>query len=193
MRICRYSRTTPPGTSAPSRTREWNGVPGYRKHFKHDRGTVIAIEHEATFALAPESIPLKARINLVTVEGQNLVVSDLKSSRSRWSDSRVADSLGQLLIYSAATTGLARELGPRRILPRFVVITKAKEPAIQVVEPQASQADVVRLRELVSETAKAIRSEVFPRREGWQCGRSQCPYSQRCLGRRAGGSNECTD
>jgi len=152
----------------------------YRKHYKHDRGKVIAIEHEATLSLTPESIPLKARIDLVTVEGQNLIVSDLKTSKSRWSDSKVAESLPQLVIYSAATTGLARELGLRRIVPRFVILTKAKEPVIQTIDPQASQADVVRLRELVSETARAIRSEVFPRREGWQC--AQCPYSGRCLG-----------
>jgi hypothetical protein len=66
-------------------------------------------------------------------------------------------------------------------VPRFLVVTKAKTPAIQVLEPQAAQADVDRLKRQVSDTWAAIQAGVFVQRESWQC--AQCPYKRRCLGR----------
>jgi len=154
----------------------------YAKHFQRDKGSIIAIEHDATFSLLAGVVPVKARLDLVTVEGRNLVVTDLKTSKSRWSDAKIGENLPQLVLYSAAATKMVRELGLERIVPRFVVLTKAKTPVVQVLEPKATQDDVARLKDLVRETSDAINKEVFPRREGWQC--AQCPFAGRCLGRK---------
>lgn len=156
-------------------------VTTYREHFSKQRGEIIAIEHETLIPLVPDTVPLKARIDLVAVEGDSLVVDDLKTSKSRYSDAKVQESLPQLIVYSAAVSRMVRELGLQRVRPRFTVLTKAATPVVQVVEPQASQADVIRLKELLSETAAAISKDVFPRREGWQC--AQCPFAGKCLGR----------
>jgi RecB family exonuclease len=154
----------------------------YRDHFSKQRGEIIAIEHEAVVPLVPDAVPLKARIDLVAVEGDNLVVDDLKTSKSRYSPAKIAEALPQLIVYAAAVAKMVRELGLKRIKPRFTVLTKTVTPVVQIVEPTASQADVVRLKELVTETADAISKEVFPRREGWQC--AHCPYAGTCLGRK---------
>jgi RecB family exonuclease len=155
----------------------------YREHAAKQRGEIIAIEHEAVVPVAANAVPLKARIDLVMVEEENLVVEDLKTSKSRYSPAKVAESLPQLIVYSAAVSRMVGELGLKRVRPRFTVLTKAVTPIVQTIEPEASQADVVRLRELVVETSDAIAKGVFPRREGWQC--AHCPFRQRCLGKGA--------
>ena len=73
-----------------------------------------------------------------------------------------------------------RELGANRILTRFVVVTKGKKPAVQVLQPQASQDDVTRLKQTVSGTWSAIKTGLFVKRESWQC--SSCPFRRQCLG-----------
>jgi len=101
----------------------------------------------------------------------------VRSFLCRWSYNKAAEQLPQLILYSVIGANFCRELGLKRVLPRFVVLTKGKNPSIQVIEPHANQADVERLKESVLETADAISKGVFVKREGWQC--SQCPYSGR--------------
>jgi hypothetical protein len=151
-----------------------------REHYLTQPGEIIAIEHEATVPLVAGTVPLKARIDLMTVENDCLVVDDLKTSKARYSPAKIQESLPQLIVYSVAVAGMVRELGLKRIRPRFTVLTKAVTPIVQVLEPKATQADVDRLKELVIQTWDGINKEVFPRREGWQCG--QCPFAKRCLG-----------
>lgn len=76
-----------------------------------------------------------------------------------------------------------RELGATRILTKFIVVTKAKKPVVQVLQPQPCQDDVIRLKQTITETWSAIKAGVFNRREGWEC--NLCPYRGRCLGRAA--------
>lgn len=152
----------------------------YRAHFAKQRGEIIAIEHDAVVPLVSNTVPLKARIDLVSIEGDSLVVNDLKTAKSRYSPAKVAEALPQLIVYAAAVASMVKELGLKRIKPRFTVLTKAVNPIVQTIEPAATQADVIRLKELLVETSDAIAKQVFPRREGWQC--AQCPFRQRCLG-----------
>ena len=114
-------------------------------------------------------------------EKKELVVSDLKTSRSRWNDAKVAESVPQLVLYSSGLLPLMRELGATRIITRFIVVTKSVRPKVQVLQPQASQDDVVRLKRTISETWSAIQSGLFVKRESWAC--AQCQYRGRCLGR----------
>jgi len=55
-------------------------------------------------------------------------VTDIKTSRGKWSQEQVEDSGEQLLLYSK----LASEISPgKKIATRFLIITKAKEPVIE--------------------------------------------------------------
>ncbi len=142
---------------------------------------IISIEHSNRFCLLADVPPVESRIDLLELQGTDLVVSDLKSSRSRWNDTKVAESIPQLVLYATGLLPLMRELGATRIVTKFVVVTKAKKPVVQVLQPQCSQADVVRLKEQVAETWTAIQTGLFVKRESWAC--AQCPFKSRCLGR----------
>src|SRR5579862_267485 len=156
----------------------------YREHVvaEHEVTTgtqIIAIEHAERFRLLADVPPLEMRLDLLELRGTDLLVTDLKTSRSRWNDAKVSESLPQLVLYANGLMPLLRELGATRIVPQFVVVTKAKKPVVQVLQPQASQTDVERLKQQVQDTWTAIKRDVFPTREGWHC--SQCSYRGRSL------------
>jgi CRISPR/Cas system-associated exonuclease Cas4 (RecB family) len=139
----------------------------------------IAIEHATRFTFLPGVPPIEMRLDLLELDGTNLIVTDVKTSRSRWNDLKVREHLPQLVLYSCGLMPLLRELGGTKIIPKFLIVTKAKKPAVQVLEPNASQEDVDRLKRMVAETWDAIQKQVFVQRESWACG--QCPYQARCL------------
>ncbi|MGD0093856.1 MAG: PD-(D/E)XK nuclease family protein [Planctomycetota bacterium] len=141
---------------------------------------IIAIEHAHRFTFLPDVPPMEMRLDLLELAGPDLIVTDVKTSRSRWNDVKVQEHLPQLVLYSYGLVPLLRDLGGQRIVPRFLVVTKAKKPAVQILEPRAGQEDVDRLKRMVSETWDAVQKEVFVQREGWGC--AQCPYRKRCLG-----------
>ena len=141
---------------------------------------IIAIEHKHRFRLLADVPPIEMRLDLLELDGSDLIVTDLKTSRSKWNDEKVRESLGQLVLYANGLVPLLKELGAKRIVPRFLVVTKAKKPVVQVLEPHATQEDVVRLKEQVADTWSAIKAGVFVPRESWMC--AQCPYKKRCLG-----------
>ena len=146
-----------------------------------EQAQIISIEHSNRFRLLADVPPVESRIDLLELQGTDLVVSDLKSSRSRWNDTKVAESIPQLVLYATGLMPLMRELGATRIVTKFIVVTKAKKPVVQVLQPQASQDDVVRLKQTISETWTAIQTGLFVKRESWAC--AQCPFKGRCLGR----------
>jgi len=142
---------------------------------------IISIEHSNRFRLLADVPPIESRIDLLELHGKDLVVSDLKTSRSRWNDTKVLEAVPQLVLYATGLLPLMRELGATRIVTKFVVVTKAVNPKVQVLQPQASQDDVVRLKQTITETWSAIQTGLFVKRESWAC--AQCPYKNRCLGR----------
>ena len=153
----------------------------YRRHSEGQTGEVIAIEHAARFKLVPDAPPLEARLDLVEVEGDALALTDLKTSRSAWNEQAIREHVPQLVLYAHSGDALRRGLGLKRVKPRFVVVTKARDPKIQVIESAVCQGDVDRLKETVAETWHAIKAGAFVRREGWHC--QSCPFRKRCLGR----------
>ena len=148
-----------------------------------DASQIISIEHKNRHRLLADVPPIESRIDLLELQGTNLIVSDLKTSRSRWNDSKVQESLGQLVLYATGLLPLMHALGAKRIITKFIVVTKAaKNPVVQVLQAQPSnEDDVTRLKQTVAATWNAIKKEAFVRSEGWQC--AQCPYRRRCLGR----------
>jgi len=146
-----------------------------------EQAQIISIEHSNRFRLLADVPPIESRIDLLELHGTDLVVSDLKSSRSRWNDTKVAESIPQLVLYATGLLPLMRELGANRIVTKFIVVTKAKKPVVQVLQPQASQDDVVRLKQTITETWSAIQTGLFVKRESWQC--ASCGFRHRCLGR----------
>ena len=122
------------------------------------QGRVLGVEEEIRGMLV-EGVPdLYGRVDLLTEDSDTLVVTDIKTSRGRWSPEQVEDSGEQLLLYSY----LASEISPgKKIATRFLVLTKTKEPVIgehvREVEPVA----VKRTLAGVERVWRAIESGVF--------------------------------
>ena len=91
------------------------------------QGRVLGVEEEIRSMLV-EGVPdLYGRVDLLTEDADSLVITDVKTSRGKWSPEQVEDSGEQLMLYSH----LASEISPgKKIVTRFLVLTKTKEPVI---------------------------------------------------------------
>lgn len=146
-----------------------------------ESASIIAIEESRRFRLLVDVPPIDMRLDLLELTASgDLIVSDVKTCRSRWNETTARENLPQLVLYANGILPLVKELGAKRIVPRFVVVTKAKKPVVQVIEPKATQDDVSRLKDQVAVTWSAIQAGIFVRRESWAC--MQCPFQKRCLG-----------
>lgn len=157
----------------------------YREHViaqaeQYGDTQIIAIEHSHRFLLLSDVPPVEMRLDLLELDGPDLIVTDLKTTRSRWNQTKIKEALPQLVLYAHGLMGLLHDLGAKRIVPRFVVISRGRTPVIQTIEPQVFKEDVDRLKRRLSDVCQGIRKEIFPQRTGWQCG--QCPFKKRCLG-----------
>jgi putative RecB family exonuclease len=139
-------------------------------------GRVLGVEEELHGQLV-EGVPdLLGRIDLLTEDSDSLVITDIKTSRSRWSAEQVEDSGEQLLLYSH----LASEIAPgKKIVTRFLVLTKTREPQIEEHVREVDPAAVKRTLAGVERVWKAIESGVFyPAPSTMNC--SGCGFRKAC-------------
>ena len=122
------------------------------------QGRVLGVEEEIRGMLV-EGVPdLYGRVDLLTEDADTLVVTDIKTSRGKWSPEQVEDSGEQLLLYSH----LASEISPgKKIVTRFLVLTKTKEPVIEEHTREVPPAAVKRALAGVERVWRAIESGVF--------------------------------
>jgi putative RecB family exonuclease len=139
-------------------------------------GRVLGVEEELRGQLV-EGVPdLYGRVDLLTEDSDSLVVTDIKTSRSRWSAEQVEDSGEQLLMYAH----LASEISPgKRLKTKFLIITKTKEPQIEEHTREVNPAAVKRTLAGVERVWRAIESGVFyPSPSTMNC--SGCGYRAAC-------------
>ena len=137
--------------------------------FSRPAGDIIGIEEELRGELVPGCPDLLARVDLIVDEGDALVVTDLKTARSRWSQNQVDQSAEQLLLYS----GLAAELAPDKpVRLEFIVVTKAKEPTVDRHVVAADQRRLDRTKRIVEKVWRAIEGRHF----------YPCPSAMSCPG-----------
>ena len=122
------------------------------------RGRVLGVEEEIRGMLV-EGVPdLFGRVDLLTEDSDSLVITDIKTSRGKWSQEQVEDSSEQLLLYSH----LASEISPgQKITTRFLVLTKTKEPVIEEHVREVEPGNVKRTLAGVEKVWRAIESGVF--------------------------------
>ena len=139
-------------------------------------GRVLGVEEEIRGMLI-EGVPdLYGRIDLMTEDADRLVVTDIKTSRGKWSPEQVEDSGEQLMLYSH----LASEISPgKKIATRFLIITKTREPVIEEHVREVEPAAVKRTLAGVERVWRAIESGVFyPAPSVVAC--SGCGYREAC-------------
>ncbi len=140
------------------------------------QGRVLGVEEEIRGMLV-EGVPdLYGRVDLLTEDSDSLVITDIKTSRGKWSQEQVEDSGEQLLLYSH----LASEISPgKRIATRFLVLTKAKEPVVEEHVREVNPAVVKRTLVAVERVWRAIQAGVFyPAPSTMNC--SSCGYRAAC-------------
>jgi putative RecB family exonuclease len=122
------------------------------------QGRVLGVEEEIRGMLVEGMPDLLGRIDLLTEDADTLVVTDIKTSRGKWSAEQVEDSGEQLLLYSH----LASEIAPgKRIATRFLVLTKTKEPVVEEHTREVEPRTVKRTLAGVERVWRAIESGVF--------------------------------
>jgi RecB family exonuclease len=139
-------------------------------------GVILGVEEELRGQIVPGCPDLLGRIDLIVETTRELVITDLKTARSRWSRGQVEESAGQLLLYHE----LARGLAPRKTLRlRFAVLTKTKQPALDVHEVAADRRQIDRMKRIVERVWRAISARHFyPAPSPANCG--GCPFRAPC-------------
>ena len=138
--------------------------------------TVSGIEEELRGELIPGVPDLLARIDLLTTTDDALVITDFKTSRSRWSQNQAENSSSQLLLYSE----LARRLLPGwNVKLRFLVLTKTKSPIVESFDVAVSQHRARRTITVVEHTWEAIEAgHFYPAPSPMNC--PACPFRSEC-------------
>ncbi len=139
-------------------------------------GRVLGVEEEIRGVLVEGMPDLYGRVDLLTEDDDTLTVTDIKTSRGKWSDEQVEDSGEQLLLYAK----LASELAPgKKVATRFLVLTKTKEPVIEEHVREVEPGSVKRVLVGAERVWRAIESGVFyPAPSAMAC--AGCGYRSAC-------------
>lgn len=139
-------------------------------------GQIIGVEEELRGTVVPGCPDILGRIDLLVEAAEELVVTDLKTSRSRWSRDQADDSAGQLLLYHE----LVRDFAPgKRVRLQFAVLTKTKEPVMDLHEVPVEQKRIDRTKRIVEQVWRAIDSNAFyPAPSILQC--PSCSFRKEC-------------
>lgn len=139
-------------------------------------GRILAVEETVRGPLSPGLPDLLGRVDLLVETPTELVISDWKTSRTRWSAAQVAESSDQLLLYAE----LARDWAPgKRVRLQFTVFTKTKEVAIDEHRLAADPRRLDRLKKVVERVWRSIQAgHYYPAPSPLICG--TCPYHEPC-------------
>lgn len=139
-------------------------------------GMILGVEEELRGQIVPGCPDLLGRIDLVVETERELVITDLKTARSRWSRGQVEESAGQLLLYHE----LARRWAPGKTLRlRFAVLTKTKQPTLDVHEVESDPRQIDRTKRIVERVWRAISAgHFYPAPSATNC--SGCPFRAPC-------------
>lgn len=120
-------------------------------------GSIIGIEEELRAPVLADCPDLLARLDLVVETEEAIVVIDFKTARSRWSTADVQAAEGQLIVYHE----LVRQLADKPVRLQFAVITKTKQPEIEILPVIPSPSRIERTRHLIQRVWDSILSQNF--------------------------------
>jgi hypothetical protein len=142
------------------------------------QGRVLGVEEEIRGMLVDGVPDLFGRVDLLTEDSEALVITDIKTSRGKWSPEQVEDSGEQLLLYSK----LASEISPgKKIVTRFLVLTKTKEPVLEEHVAEVKPERVARTLAGAQRVWQAMQMGIFyPAPSVVGC--AGCGYRSACRG-----------
>ena len=138
-------------------------------------GSIIGIEEELQAPVLSDCPDLLARLDLAVETDDALVVTDFKTARSRWSAGDVNAAEGQLVLYHE----LIQQLTDKPIRLQFAVITKTKQPDIDLQPVTPDPLRIERIRQLIRRVWTGIQSgNFYPVPNAMNC--PSCGYRDRC-------------
>jgi putative RecB family exonuclease len=141
-------------------------------------GRIIGVEAEVSRALLPGVPQLLGRLDLVVDEGAEVVVTDFKTSRTRWTDRQVREHAPQLLLYHELARPLA---GDMPVCLEFAVLTKTRAPDVSRHTVVSDRHRIERTKRIVARVWDAMQSGiVYPNPSPQQC--ATCPFRKPCEG-----------
>ena len=116
------------------------------------------------------------RVDLIVDEGDALVLTDLKTSKSKWSFHQIDQSGEQLLLYSH----LVKRLDPQKDLRlEYQVLSKTKQPILECHKvdftPERTSRNLAISRRILDEMECGL---VYPSPSVFSC--AGCPYKDPC-------------
>lgn len=147
--------------------------------FAQPAGTILAVDDEFRGMVLPDTPDLLARVDLVLLTEEALVIRDYKTARARWDAAKVAEAAGQLLLYGELARMHLAEGDDRPIRLEFVVVTKTKTPTVERhVVPPDEQAQA-RTRRVIRQVWQAMAAgHIYPNPSPLNC--AGCPFQQAC-------------
>ena len=144
--------------------------------FASPDGTIVAVEESMQGEFVEGMPDVLARVDLAVQDGDDLVLTDFKTSRSRWTGEQAQNSAEQLLLYSDLA---GRVLDGKRIQLQFAVVTKAKTPVLEVHEVEFDSARLDRTKAIFSRVWDAIKSgNIYPSPTQMNC--HSCGFKSAC-------------
>jgi CRISPR/Cas system-associated exonuclease Cas4 (RecB family) len=139
-------------------------------------GAIVGIEEELRAPLISGVPDLLARVDLLIETDDALIVRDFKTARTAWTQEHVADSAGQLWLYSELVKKLA-DGRPLRL--EFAVLTKTKVPELALHPVPLDPQQVQRTKVIVERVWRSIETGViYPTPSALSC--PTCPYREPC-------------
>ncbi len=141
-------------------------------------GAAVLIEDRISGLIDPGIPPIEGKVDHVRIGADGgLILRDYKTTRSKFSESKVEEAAPQLRLYA---TLLNKELDGWQSVNQleFVTVTKAKAPVVQLHEVRIRPESVDACINQIGEIWHGIQQSVFPARPGWIC--KSCPYQSIC-------------
>lgn len=137
---------------------------------------IESLEMETELHIPGVPVPVIGFIDMIQNDG---IPIDIKTASRKWTQEQADTSL-QPTFYLAALEQLQMVKLPARF--KFMVFTKTKNPAVQVLETTRTHEDVFALYGLIGEVWQAIQREVFtPTDPGnWWCSHKYCGFWDVC-------------
>ncbi len=146
--------------------------------FALPEGKIIGIEESFTVTLAHDLPDLAGRVDMITHNNGELIITDFKTARSIPTEEDAEDQGEQLILYAKGCEPIARELGAT-IRLRFVYISKTKEPRIEAMEVTIDNSRVERTKAVARQVYRAMKNNVvYPAPSPITC--SGCSFASRC-------------
>lgn len=139
-------------------------------------GRILGIEESLRGEVIPGLPEVLGRVDLIWETRDELVITDWKTARAKYSQDQVEESAAQLLLYGE----LAKDLAPgKQIRLQFGVLTKTKEVSVDTHSFPFDQAQLDRTKRVMERIWHAIEAEHFyPAPSMMNC--PGCPYRDAC-------------